>query len=88
MEIPAKIHKIAHSAMDQVGCKLLSIPPQPPDINPIENVFHLKRKRPGEDALAKEITHESFEAFSKRVRQTIKNFPTEIIDKTIESRKK
>ena len=56
--------KTAHSAINQVGCKLFSIPPQSPDINPIENVFHLVRKKLGEDAKAKEITHEIFEAFS------------------------
>ena len=85
---PSQNLKNAHSAMDQVGCKLFSIPPRSPDINPIENVFHFVSKKLGEDAKAKEITHESFEAFSKRVRQTIKNFPTEITDKTIKSMNK
>ena len=32
---PNQNSKKAHSAMDQVGCKLFSIPPRSPDINPI-----------------------------------------------------
>ena len=58
---PSQNSKEAHIAVGQVGCKLFSIPPWSPDINPIENVFHFLRKKLGEDALAKEITLKLFQ---------------------------
>ena len=47
----------------------------------------MKRKL-NSDALEKNIEHESFENFSKRVEQIMENFPKDLIDKTIESMNK
>lgn len=65
--------------------KLVSIPPRSPDINPIENIFHLVRKSLREQAILKNINKETYGEFSARVIETITNFPSVIIDKTIES---
>ena len=59
-----------------------------PDLNLIENMFHLIRKKVHEDALVNEINKETFEQFSQRVKKIIKEFSVEIIDKTIESMNK
>ena len=74
--------------MDQLGCRIFAIPPRSPDINPIENIFHLVRKQLQKDALRKKITKESFAAFSERIKRTMKSIPVETINKTILSMNK
>ena len=76
---------LARSAWLAVGAELLAIPPRSPDINPIENIFHLVKGRLTKDALDRNITHEKFEDFSERVRSTILNMDRGVIDKTIAS---
>ena len=56
------------------------IPARSPDVNPIENLFHLVSKKLETDALDMEITNENFEQFSARVEKTMKNFPITTID--------
>ena len=41
---PCQNSKAAKIAMSESGASLLSIPPRSPDINPIENLFHLVRR--------------------------------------------
>ena len=79
------VSRSAKTAMDEVGCRMFGIPARSPDLNPIENIFHLVRKNIQKDALTKEIKKETFSEFSKRVQKTIKEFPVDIIDKTIDS---
>ena len=38
---PSQNSKAAKAAMDSIGCRLFTIPPRSPDLNPIENIFHL-----------------------------------------------
>ena len=85
---PRQVSHRAETAMHEVGCSMFAIPARSPDLNPIENIFHLARKKIHQEALDKEITKESFEEFSRRVRNTFKNFPVDIIDKTINSMNK
>ena len=54
-----------------LGAQLLSIPPRSLDINPIENFFKLAKDSLTKDAIANNITWESFPDFSKRVRETV-----------------
>ena len=53
---PRRCSKVARKAMDKVGCKMFAIPPRSPNINPIENIFHLVRKQLRDDALTHKIT--------------------------------
>ena len=85
---PRQCSKVARQAMDHLGCRMFSIPPRSPDINPIENIFHLVRKQLRDDALRNKITKESFAAFSERIKRTMENFPVETINKTINSMRK
>ena len=57
---PRKNSKVVPKAMESVGCRLVEIAPRPPDINPIENMFHLIRRQLTEDALQHNITKETF----------------------------
>ena len=75
----------AKRALDEVNGKLFSIPPRSPDINPIENLFHLIQSKLDRDALDLNITKDTFECFSERVRETMRNYPVQTIDKIIDS---
>lgn len=85
---PSQNSAKAKLAMDSIGCKLFKIPARSPDLNPIENIFHLVGKKIRQDALDQNIQHENFEEFSKRVKNTIKKFPIKLINKTIRSMNK
>ena len=45
--------------MDDVGCCMFEIPARSPDLNPIENIFHLVCANLQKDALTKEIKKET-----------------------------
>ena len=82
---PSQNSKLAKEAMDLVPCRLFHIPARSPDLNPIENIFHLIGNQLKQDAIQRNITKESFVAFSARVKRTILRFPTDVINKTIAS---
>ena len=65
-----------------------SFPPRSPDINPIENFFKLVKDHLAKDAIANNITWESFPDFSIHVKETILSMDKAAIDKIIESMNK
>jgi hypothetical protein len=75
----------AKRALDDVNAKLFSIPPRSPDINPIENLLHLIQFKLDRDALDRNLTKETFERFSERIKETMENYPVDTIDKIIDS---
>ena len=46
---PCQNSKRAREAMARCHCELLKIPPRSPDLNPIENIFHIASKKLGKD---------------------------------------
>ena len=64
---------------------LLSIPPRSPDINSIENLFHLVREELDRQAIIENIEQESYKEFATRVINTFTSFPVECIDNIIGS---
>ena len=82
---PRQTSKAARRAWESLGCEMFSIPARSPDLNPIENIFHLIRNKLKEDAIEKEIVRENYDEFSKRITTTIAEFPASVINKTIES---
>jgi hypothetical protein len=64
---------------------MFSIPARSPDLNPIENLFHLVSRQLTKDAIDMEITSENFGQFSARVKNTMRNFPISTIDNIIMS---
>ena len=61
------------------------IPARSPDLNPIENIFHLIKKKLAKQALNLQIEKESFEEFKTRVLRCCNDIDPLIIDRTIES---
>ena len=82
---PCQNSKAAKIAMNESGACLLSIPPRSPDINPIENLFHLVRKELDRQAIAENKVSETYNEFANRVINTFKSFPTQTVDNIIES---
>ena len=82
---PSQNSKVAQNAFDAIGCKIFSILERSADLNPIENMFNIVRRQLKEQAVAQKITRETFEKFSARIVETLKNFPIEIVEKTFDS---
>ena len=82
---PSQNSKKAKVALDAVGARLFSIPPRSPDMNPIENIFNIAKQNLRADALSKNIVRETFDEFSKRIKETLIAIPLQTINKTIES---
>ena len=80
---PSQTSKVAMEALRTIEAKLLEIPARSPDLNPIENVFHLVKRALRDEAIAQCIEAESFSQFQERVVRTIKNTPSDVIGKTI-----
>ena len=78
--------KAAREAIARCHSELFKIPPRSPDLDPIENIFHLVSKKLAKDALERGITRESYEQFCERVQRTICGISQQLIDKTIEKR--
>ena len=70
---PSQNSSASRKEWEKLNIILLSIPPRSPDINPIENVFHLLEKKLQSDAFERNITHETFADFSARVKNTLEN---------------
>ena len=68
------------SALKEIECELHQIPARSPDVNPIENVFHML-----EEAIDLQIRKESFDEFNNRVLRCFDNLDMSILDRTIES---
>ena len=82
---PSQNSRMARDAMREVKSNLLSIPARSPDINPIENIFHIVNRSLQKDAIDKRIQREKIEDFQQRVVSALHAIPTAIIDKTIAS---
>ena len=73
----------ARSAWDEVGARKFTIPARSPDLNPMENIFHIVKRRLRQDALDQQITREDFPAFSARVKTILETIPIDVVDRTI-----
>lgn len=82
---PRQNSKVVQKELTKIGVNCFPIPPRSPDINPIENLFHLVDVQLQKDALLLNITKESEEQFSSRVRKTLLDFPADKIDRIIDS---
>ena len=82
---PSQNSALAGEILENIGASVFSIPARSPDLNPIENFFHLVAKAIKEDAIQKQIRSETFTQFSERVRDIIVNYPVKKIDRIIGS---
>ena len=82
---PSQTSKKAMRALEEIECDLHGIPPRSPDLNLIENAFHLVKKRLEKDAIEQKIRRETFDEFKNRVLRCFSNLSASILDRTIES---
>ncbi len=84
---PSQNSEAAKVAMQQCDCKetLIRIPARSPDLNPIENIFHILKESLRKNAIMLEITNETFQQFQERVMQTLYEIPVQVIDNAIAS---
>jgi predicted DNA-binding protein YlxM (UPF0122 family) len=82
---PCQTSRKSISALNDMEAELHRIPPRSPDLNPIENTFHLIKKKLADEALKLKIEKESFEQFKSCVFRCCDNIDSSIIDRTIES---
>ena len=71
--------------MGHCHSELLNIPPQSPDLNPIEDIFNLASRKFEKDALQQGITLKIYDEFCDKVERTICSISQGLIDKTIQS---
>ena len=65
---------------------MVKIPARSPDLNPIENFFHLVRKKLKADAIEQNITKEKYTEFVQRIRKTMsEGIPIETMNNLISS---
>ena len=60
---------------DKIGARKFSIPARSPDLNRIENIFHIVKKKLHQDALEMKIEREDFDEFSARIKRTLESVP-------------
>ena len=82
---PSQNSAKARKALNTVGATLLKIPPRSPDINPIENLFNIVKRKLREQAIREQITQETFKAFANCVKTLICNVSISSIDNLIAS---
>ena len=82
---PSQNSGSAKRALRKCKAKQLCIPARSPDLNPIENLFHLVKRELDLQAIQYNITVESFDEFSIRVIRTMNTFSVATIDRLIQS---
>lgn len=82
---PSQTSAKARASLMDMGYTMQKIPARSPDLNPIENVFHLVRKHLEGQIKEKNVTHQTWEEFKQAVQYNIWSTSKEVIDKTISS---
>ena len=82
---PCQTSAKAKKALRSIGATMRVIPARSLDLNPIENMFNVLRKRLEGEVKEKNITHETWDEFVARVKRNIWSMPIDYIDKTIAS---
>ena len=82
---PSQNSKKSKDAMLEINAILQAIPARSPDLNPIENVFHIVKRDLEKDALNKNIKQETFKQFVIRAKDVIEHVHSKTIDNIISS---
>ena len=85
---PSQNSAEAMKAICKIGATKFSIPARSPDLNPIENFFHLTKRKLKADAISDNITRESYPDFVTRVKKTMEESDPCLIDKILRSMSK
>ena len=68
---PSQTSAVVKKALNKIGAKMQVIPPRLPDLNTIENLFHIVHKKMEAEILEKNITYQSWDEFVDRVKFNI-----------------
>ena len=82
---PSQTSAKAMRTVADMGYTMQKIPARSPDLNPIENVFHLVRKRIEAQVKENNIVHQTWDQFKQIVQYNIWSTSKDLIDKTIRS---
>lgn len=82
---PSQTSAKAMATLMDMGYTMQKIPARSPDVNPIENVFHLVRKRLKAQVKENNVTQQTWEEFKQAVQYNIWSTSKDVIDKTISS---
>ena len=82
---PSQTSAKAKCALSHAKCKMVQIPARSPDLNPIENVFHIVRRQLEAEVKQNTITTETWDEFVCRIKRNLWSIPKDYIDKTIAS---
>lgn len=85
---PSQNSAMAMNAVAEVGAEKFAIPPRSPDLNPIENLFHLCKRRLKKDAIENQIEVETYDEFIQRIKKTILSTKVVTINNLIDSMNK
>ena len=77
---PSQRSKAAKKAINESGATLFAIPPRSPDLNSIENLFHIVKKPLDNQAIDDGIQQDTWEQFTARVQKTILEIPITYIN--------
>lgn len=80
---PSQRSIAATKAIKEQGCELFCIPPRSPDLNPIENLFHVVKNNLECQVRQAEITRETWPEFKTRVRKTLTDCSVDYINNLI-----
>ena len=61
----------ARAVLTEMGYTMQKIPPRSPDLNPIENIFHLVRKRLEAQVRENNVNHQTWDEFKQAVQYNI-----------------
>ena len=78
----------AKRVYNEIGAFVFCIPPRSPNLNPIENVFHLVNMEIRKNTIKRNITEQTFTSFSQRVKSLIQRIPKRTINCVIDSMNK
>ena len=82
---PSQRSLATRKAIKKESCELFSIPAKSPDLNPIENLFHLVKKQLEFQVRDAHIIRETWQEFKSRVIKTLYNVPVEYVNNIITS---
>ena len=82
---PSQRSVAARKAIEKECCELFCIPARSPDLNPIENMFHIAKKGLERQVIDSQIVRETWQEFKSRVIKTLHYIPVDYVDNIITS---
>jgi hypothetical protein len=77
---PSQTSAMAMKAINDQGAQLFPIPARSPDLNPIENVFHIVKSNLEVQVRTQGINHETWTDFKDRVSKTLLDISVEFVN--------